>query len=74
MPAPVSRNTVEGYLRDLQVRLTRLERHTHAGGGGGTAGPPGPGWPIVVKATPPTAADYGEATIPIDAVWIQKAP
>ena len=28
--------------------------------------------PLVVKATTPVAADYGEASIPTDAVWIQK--
>jgi hypothetical protein len=39
--------------------------------GAGTEGPPGPGWPIVVKATPPDAADYDEATIPFHAVWVQ---
>lgn len=27
---------------------------------------------IVVKATEPTAADYGLASIPVDAIWIQK--
>ena len=34
------------------------------------------GWttpfPIVVKATTPVAADYGQATIPTDAIWIVK--
>ena len=30
------------------------------------------GWPLVVSDTPPTAADYGTATIPLDAVWIQS--
>lgn len=47
---PRDRNTMEGFLRDLQVRLTRLERHTHphiggsggTGGGTGPMGPPGP--------------------------------
>jgi hypothetical protein len=29
--------------------------------------------PIVVKATEPTAADYGLTTIPVGAVWIQGA-
>ena len=27
---------------------------------------------IVVKATQPTAADYGETSIPIDALWVLK--
>lgn len=26
--------------------------------------------PIVVKSTPPTAADFGQASIPVNAVWI----
>jgi hypothetical protein len=25
----------------------------------------------VVKATEPTATDYGEATIPLNAVWVE---
>lgn len=30
-----------------------------------------PPWvPIVVKSTPPTAADYGTTDIPLNAVWI----
>ena len=126
------RETLDGFLRDLDVRLTRQERRpsgmgasktevvvteyepsaagsldlwyqpsgseTGGGGGGGggaqgpagpagppgatgatgatgpagPAGPEGPGWPIVVKNTAPTAADYGEATIPLNAVWIQS--
>jgi hypothetical protein len=114
-----SRDSLEGYLRDLDTRLGRQERHTHnlgadevwigsvpptdpylelwydptgdtlAGGAvagrrgpAGPAGPPGaegpagdpgpegPGWPIVVKTTAPVAADYGETTIPVNAVWI----
>jgi hypothetical protein len=36
-----------------------------AGGGGG--------WPLVVKDTQPVAADYGEAAIPVGAVWIRTA-
>jgi hypothetical protein len=31
-----------------------------------------PSLPIVVKATEPTAADYGEATIPNNAIWIKR--
>jgi hypothetical protein len=45
---------------------------TGATGAPGPTGPEGPGWPIVVKATPPSAADYGEVTIPTDAIWIQR--
>ena len=39
------------------------------GGGGGGDG----GWPLVVKDTEPTAADYGEDEIPLNAVWIQSS-
>lgn len=31
------------------------------------------GWPLVVKDTEPTAADYGEDEIPLNAVWIQSS-
>jgi hypothetical protein len=37
----------------------------------GVQGPPGLMAPLVVKSTQPTAADYGQATIPLNAVWIQ---
>ena len=29
-------------------------------------------WPTVSKATQPTAADYGEANIPVGAIWVQS--
>jgi hypothetical protein len=32
-----------------------------------------PSLPVVVKATPPTAADYGEPNIPANAVWIKRS-
>lgn len=35
-----------------------------------TAVPIGP--PIVVKQTEPTAADYGQTAIPVNAVWIYR--
>ena len=28
--------------------------------------------PLVVKSTPPVAADYGQPSIPLNAVWIQS--
>jgi hypothetical protein len=37
--------------------------------------PIGPGpkvWPLVVKATEPTAADYGESEIPMNAIWVKS--
>ncbi len=36
----------------------------------GPAGPTGPAAPLVVKSTAPTAADYGLASIPLNAIWV----
>ena len=42
-----NRDTINGFLRDLSVRLTRVERRTSSGSGsGGTIGPMGPSGPM----------------------------
>jgi hypothetical protein len=61
-----------GIAGDLLTKLSATNDHVGwvapAPPAGGTGG-----WPLVVKATEPTAADYGEDEIPMNAVWIQSA-
>lgn len=76
------RNTLAGFLHDLDVRISRQERHTHPRSGGirissdpNNALVPGsaPGLysrQAVAKATEPTTYDFG-GPIPLHAVWLQ---
>jgi hypothetical protein len=59
----------------VPVRITRAAlaadpAFTSIVGPKGDQGPVGPMAPLVVKTTAPSAADYGQPTIPLNAVWI----
>lgn len=76
------RNTGEGFLRDLDTRLARLERHTHSRGGGmrisddsnnaTLVGNDGGAYSreIVAKDTEPTTYDFGGHLV-IGSIWVQ---
>jgi len=80
------RETINGFLRDLNVRLSRLERHTHSSGVGCSGGGGGPvpsevevstSDPIVTNPLAELWFDPDAPTDPfqsINEVWIGNDP
>lgn len=55
------RETLRGFLRSMDIRLTRVERRLN-GFGGAVA---------VTKDSAPTAEDFASSEIPLGAVWVE---
>ncbi len=71
MSAPVALQVWDEPPAALQVWDEAASAVYVADGDGTATDPPGgDGWPLVAKATEPTAADFGTETIPVGAVWV----